>query len=293
MRYTKKTVAVRESTMAYVEVGEGAPIVFLHGNPTSSYLWRDIIPAVADQGRVIAPDLIGMGDSGKLDGTGDERYRFVEHRAYLDALLEELGVVDDVVFVVHDWGSALGFDWARRHPGSVAGIAYMESIVRPFSWDGFGDSAEYFRAWRAETGEELILTQNSFVEGFLPAGIMRTLTEEESAEYRRPFTSPGEERRPTLTWPREVPIDGHPADVHRIVAEYSAFMARTDIPKLFVNAEPGLALVGEDREFARTWKNQTEVTVTGLHCVQEDAPHEIGAALSRWIDTLDRGAQTR
>ncbi|UQA97440.1 haloalkane dehalogenase [Streptomyces halobius] len=285
--YEKKTATVLGTTMAYLDVGEGDPIVFLHGNPTSSYVWRNIIPHVAGRRRAIAPDLIGMGDSAKLPGTGDARYRFVEHRRHLDALLDQLGVAGNVVLVVHDWGSALGFDWARRHPDAVAGIAYMEAIVRPYTWAGFGESGEYFRAWRSAAGEELVLEQNAFVEGFLPAGVLRALSDAELAEYQRPFRTPGEDRRPTLTWPREVPIDGEPADVHAVVEEYSAFLPGTDIPKLFVNAEPGMALTGDEREFARTFKNQTEITVSGLHSVQEDAPDEIGAALSRWLDALD------
>ena len=288
MQYEKQFATVSGRKMAYIEVGEGDPIVFLHGNPSSSYLWRNIIPHVAEQGRVIAPDLIGMGDSEKLPGTGDERYRFIEHRAYLDALLEQLGVEREVVFVVHDWGSALGFDWIRRHPDAVAGVAYMEAIVQPFSWATFGEASDFFRGLRSPAGKEMALKGNAFVEGMLPAGIIRDLTEEEMAEFRRPFANPGEDRRPTLTWPREVAMDGEPADVHRIVEDYAAFMAGTEIPKLFINGEPGLALIDDARAFARAWKNQTEVTVSGLHFLQEDSPDEIGAALSEWIAGLSR-----
>jgi haloalkane dehalogenase len=284
--YEKQFTPVLDTTMAYVDTGEGRPIVFLHGNPTSSYLWRNVIPHVADRGRVIAPDLVGMGDSAKLPGTGDDRYRFVEHRRHLDALLDQLGVREDVVFVLHDWGSALGFDWTRRHPDAVAGLAYMEAIVRPFAWDTFGEATDFFRAWRSPAGEELILEQNVFVEQFLPTGVLRTLTDEERAEYLRPFRQAGEDRRPTLTWPREAAIDGEPADVHGIVEQYARFLSDSPIPKLFVDADPGLALVGEDREFARTWRNQTEVTVAGVHLVQEDSPEQIGTALRRWLDTL-------
>jgi haloalkane dehalogenase len=290
MRYDKKYTDVLGSKMAYVEEGAGAPIVFLHGNPTSSFLWRNVIPHVADRGRAIAPDLIGMGDSAKLPGEGDDRYRFGAHRRHLDQLLETLGVRDDVIFVVHDWGSALGFDWARRHPDAIAGIAYLESIVRPFTWASFGQLADTFRAWRSPEGEKLVLDQNSFVEGMLPNGVIRELTDAEAAEYQRPFERAGEDRRPTLTWPREVPIEGEPSDVDAIVRDYSAFMATSGIPKLFVNGDPGLALAGEEREFARTWPNQTEVTVRGLHFLQEDSPDEIGAALAGWIDGLDRDA---
>jgi haloalkane dehalogenase len=289
MALDKKTARVHEASMAYVEQGEGAPIVFLHGNPTSSYLWRKVLPHVAGLGRAIAPDLIGMGDSSKLPGEGDARYRFVAHRRYLDALLEQLGVRENVVFVVHDWGSALGFDWTRRHPDAVAGIAYMEAIVQPFGWASFGEAESIFRAWRSPAGEELILEQNQFVEQFTPTTVLRDLTDEELDEYRRPFRTPGEDRRPTLTWPREAPIDGEPADVQEIVEEYAAFMAASEIPKLFVNAEPGIALTGDAREFARTWPNQREVTVPGIHLVQEDSPDAIGESLAEWLRQL-RGA---
>ena len=289
MYNNKQYVDVFGSRMADVQMGEGWPIVFLHGNPTSSFLWRNVIPHVVDRGRVVAPDLIGMGDSAKLSGEGDHRYRFVEHRRYLDRLLDLLEVRDRVVLVVHDWGSALGFDWARRHPDAVAGIAYMEAIVRPFTWEALGEAGEFFRALRSPAGEELVMEQNAFIESMIPVEVIRKLSDAEMDEYRRPFRRPGEDRRPTLTWPREVPIDGEPSDVAGIVDEYASFMSETDIPKLFVNADPGLALTGELRDFARTWPNQAEVTVSGLHLVQEDSPDEIGAALARWIDGLGRG----
>ena len=269
--------------MAYVEVGRGAPIVFLHGNPTSSYLWRNVIPHLAEQGRCIAPDLIGMGDSDKLEPSGPERYRFVEHRAFLDELLAALGVAGDVTLVLHDWGSALGFDWARRHPDALRGIAYMEAIVRPVGWAEWPDAArEIFQAFRSPAGEQMILERNLFIEAVLPGSILRRLTDEEMAEYRRPFLTPGESRRPMLTWPRQIPIDGEPAEVVEIVRAYGDWLAASPVPKLFVNAEPGAILIGAQREFCRSWPNQREVTVRGVHFVQEDSADEIGAAIGAW-----------
>lgn len=281
----KSTVTVKGLRMAYAECGQGTPIVFLHGNPTSSYLWRDVIPHVSDLGRCLAPDLIGMGASDKLPESGPGRYRFVEHRAFLDRLLARLLPEDaSIVLVGHDWGSALGFDWARRHPGRVAGIAYMEAIVRPMAWAEFNAEARpVFEAMRSPAGGEMVLDRNLFVERILPGSILRTLTEEEMAEYRRPFLSPGEPRRPTLTWPRELPIDGEPADVVEIVQAYADWLARCDTPKLFVNADPGALLTGPLRDFCRRWPNQSEVTVKGSHFIQEDSAGEIGQALRRWL----------
>ena len=279
----KQYVTVKGRRMAYAEAGEGSPILFLHGNPTSSYLWRNVIPHLADQGHCIAPDLIGMGDSEKLEPSGSDRYRFVEHREYLDGLLEALGVVGDVTLVIHDWGSALGFDWARRHPDAVRGIAYMEAIVAPLRWDDWPEMARgIFQAFRSPAGEGVILEKNVFVENVLPASVMRPLGEDEMAVYRRPFVEAGEARRPTLTWPREIPIDGEPADVEEIVRSYGEWLSASRVPKLFVNAEPGSILVGPQREFCRGWPNQREVTVKGLHFVQEDSPDEIGQAVAEW-----------
>lgn len=270
--------------MAYVQTGSGDPIVFLHGNPTSSYLWRNVIPHLAERGRCIAPDLIGMGDSDKLDDSGPDRYRFVEHRRYLDALLERLGVDTNVTLVIHDWGSALGFDWACRHPKAVRGIAYMEAIVKPMTWDEWPDLAtDIFRAFRSPAGEEMVLSNNVFVETVLPASVMRKLSDEEMAEYRRPFQNAGEDRRPTLTWPREIPIAGEPADVWEIAEAYSHWLGESDVPKLFINAEPGAILTGPMRERCRTWSNQTEVTVPGIHFIQEDSADAIGEAIADWL----------
>lgn len=281
--HPKQKANIAGRTMTYVEMGQGDPIVFLHGNPTSSYLWRNVMPHLADQGRCIAPDLIGMGDSDKLEPSGPERYTFHEHRNFLDAFLETIGVHEKVTLVIHDWGSALGFDWANRHRAAVEGIAYMEAIVRPLTWDEWNPSARrIFEGFRSEKGEEMILEKNLFIEAVLPGSILRKLTPEEMDVYRRPFREPGEDRRPTLTWPRQIPLDGEPAFVVEAAQSYADWMATTEIPKLFVNAEPGAILIGAQREFCRTWKNQTEITVKGNHFLQEDSPHEIGEAVARW-----------
>jgi haloalkane dehalogenase len=278
-----KHITVLGKRMTYHESGSGDPIVFLHGNPTSSYLWRNIIPHVALLGRCIAPDLIGMGGSDKLDDSEPNRYRFACHRKYLDAALDALGVDQRVTLVLHDWGSALGFDWARRHADRVAGIVYMEAIVRPIGWDEWPElSRPIFEALRSDAGKELILEKNIFIERILPASIMRTLSDEEMANYRAPFANPGNDRQPTLTWPRELPIDGEPADVVEIVAQYAEWLATATVPKLFINAEPGAILVGDPRETCRRWPNQDEVTVPGIHFIQEDSADLIGKAIADW-----------
>jgi len=279
----KRFADVHGKRMAYHDSGEGDPVVFLHGNPTSSYLWRDIVPHVRPHARCIAPDLIGMGDSDKLDDPGPGSYRFVEHRRYLDALLDQLDLGDRVVLVIHDWGSALGFDWARRNPDRIAGIVYMEAMVRPLTWDEFPDPGRsIFQGFRSPAGEEMVIEKNMFVERFLPASVMRELSDEEMAEYRRPFLE-AQHRLPTLTWPREIPIDGEPADVHDIATRFSEWLPTTDFPKLMVDAEPGSLLTGEAREFARTFRNQTEVKVAGIHFLQEDSADEIGEAIVGWL----------
>jgi haloalkane dehalogenase len=283
-RYSKKTIEVLGKQMAYSEVGEGDPILFLHGNPTSSYLWRNIIPHLESRGRCIAPDLIGMGDSEKLESPGPDSYRFVEHREYLDALLEKLDVTRNVTLVIHDWGSALGFDWANRHRDAVKGIAYMESIVAPLTWDEWPKAATaVFQGFRSPKGEQMVLEHNVFVEQVLTTSVIRDLSDEEMAVYRRPFQQAGESRRPTLTWPRQIPIEGEPADVVEIVKAYGEWLANSAIPKLFINAEPGAILRGKAREFCRSWPNTTEVTVKGIHFIQEDSPDEIGQAIASWL----------
>jgi len=281
--YPRRRIAVLDSEMAFVDTGGGAPVVFLHGNPTSSYLWRNVIPPVASRGRCLAPDLIGMGDSGKAPAG---RYRFVDHARYLDAWFDAVGLTREVTLVVHDWGSALGFHWARRHPERVAGLVYMEAIVRPVTWAEWPEPArKIFQTMRSAAGEEVVLGKNVFVERILPASVMRGLDEAAMSVYRRPFLEPGESRRPTLTWPREIPIDGEPSDVVAIVEDYATWLARSPVPKLFVNAEPGSILTGAQRQFCRTWPNQREVSVRGTHFIQEDSPDEIGAAV---VDFLAR-----
>ncbi len=284
----KKYQQVLGIRMAYVESGRGDPIVFLHGNPTSSFLWRDVMAELEGRGRLIAPDLLGMGDSGKLVPSGANSYTFEDHRTYLDALLDVLGVSEDVTLVVHDWGSALGFDWACRHRAAVKGIAYMEAIVQPIaSWDDWPEtSRRFFEGLRGEAGEDLILGKNYFVERVLPGSVLRELTTEEMNEYRRPFAEVGEARRPTLTWPRQIPIEGEPADVHAVVSEYAQWLSTSEVPKLFVNADPGSVLVGRQREFCRSWPNQTEVTVPGIHFIQEDSGPEIGRAIGDWLSGI-------
>ena len=283
-RYPKKSISVRGRRMAYVEVGRGEPIVLLHGNPTSSYLWRNIIPHLEQRGRCIAPDLIGMGDSEKLPDSGPGRYRFVEHREYLDGLLAALDVTAGVTLVVHDWGSALGFDWANRHRQAVRGIAYMEAIVKPLTWDDWPKAVRpVFQGLRSPAGEQMILEQNAFVEQILPGAIVRPLSEAEMAVYRRPFAERGEGRRPTLSWPREIPVEGEPADVVEIVRAYGEWLGTAPVPKLFIDAEPGAILRGRARDFCRTWPQQTEVRVKGIHFVQEDSPEEIGCAIAEWL----------
>ena len=282
--YQRKRIAVLDSEIAYVDTGEGDPVVFLHGNPTSSYLWRNVIAEVESGARCLAPDLIGMGESGKAP---DGSYRFVDHVPYIDAWLDALGLNSNITFVCHDWGSALAFHWAHRHPDRVRGIVYMEAIVGPLTWDNWPEAARrVFQGMRSDAGEGMVLDNNVFVERILPGSVLRDMTDEEMDVYRRPYTEPGESRRPTLTWPREIPIEGEPADVHEIATAYSQWLASSEIPKLFINAEPGAILTGEQREMCRAWPNQQEVTVKGSHFIQEDSPAEIGSAISEWLGSI-------
>jgi haloalkane dehalogenase len=289
--YHKRRLRVLGGEMAYVEVGEGDPIVLLHGNPDSSYGWRNVLPYLQPLGRCIAPDLIGMGDSDKRPDSGPGSYRFVEHRRHLDALLEGLGVRERVTLVVHDWGSALGFDWANRHRDAVRGIAYLEALVRPLTWDDWQEADRgFFQALRSPAGEGMVLEQNLFgVEQLLPGGVLRTLGEEEMTWYRRPFLRPGEDRRPVLTFVRQLPVDGEPADVTEIVSSYADWLRRSRVPKLFLNGEPGAILTESRRDFCRTWPAQREVTVRGLHFLQEDSPDEIGRAIADWLPAIREG----
>lgn len=287
MPTTQHFADVNGKRIAYLEAGRGNPIVLLHGNPTSSYLWRNIIPTLEGCGRVIAPDLIGQGDSEKLPaGNGADRYSFEVAFEYLDGLLREIGANNNVTLVIHDWGSGLGFHWARLNPESVKGIAYMEAIVMPMSWDDWPESARgIFQGFRSPKGEGLVLERNMFVEAVLPSSVIRELADDEMNAYRAPFDTP-DNRQPTLNWPRQIPIEGEPEHMVELVEAYGEFMASSDIPKLFINADPGSILVGKQREFCRSWPNQLEVTVKGLHFLQEDSPQEIGQAVAAWHANL-------
>jgi haloalkane dehalogenase len=280
----KKFAEVNGRRMAYIDAGAGEAIVFQHGNPTSSYLWRNVMRHCEGLGRLVACDLIGMGDSEKLTPSGPDRYGYAEQREYLWALWDKLALGSRIVLVLHDWGSALGFEWARRHPERVAGIVYMEALVTPLTWADWPENARrVFQSFRSDAGEEMVLEKNAFVERVLPGSILRKLTEAEMAEYRRPFAQAGEGRRPTLSWPRQIPIEGEPADVVAVVEDYARWLSASEVPKLFVNAEPGSILVGRQREVCRRWPNQAEVTVRGLHFVQEDSPDEIGRAVAEFV----------
>ena len=286
-RYERKFVNVNGKQMAYVEEGIGDAIVFQHGNPTSSYLWRNIMPHCEGLGRMIACDLIGMGESAKLDNSGPGRYAYAEHRDYLFALWDQIDLGENVIFVVHDWGSALGFDWSNQNRDRVQGIAYMEAVVQTLTWSDFPDlGRKVFQGFRSEAGESMVLGKNMFVERVLPGAVIRDMTEAEMDIYRKPYLAEGEDRRPTLTWPRQIPIEGEPENVCQIVDDYGAWLTESDLPKLFINAEPGSILTGKQREFCRSWPNQTEVTVNGIHFVQEDSPDEIGQAVAKFVKDI-------
>lgn len=285
-RYSRRRAKILDTEMAYVDTGTGDAVVFLHGNPTSSYLWRNVIPHVESVGRCLAPDLVGMGESGPAPGGS---YRFVDHARYLDAWFDALNLRNRVTVVGHDWGSALGFHWARRFPERMRALAYMEAIVRPITWEEWPEAARgIFQAMRSPAGEDLVLQRNVFVERILPASVLRGLTAEEMAVYRKPYLEPGDSRRPTLTWPRQIPLGGEPAEVVAIVDDYARWLSGSPLPKLFVNAEPGSILVGAQREFCRRWPNQREVAVKGSHFIQEDSPAEIGHAIAGFLRDLPR-----
>ncbi len=283
----KRSVKVDGLRLTYAEMGQGRPLVFQHGNPTSSYLWRNIMPQLQDLGRCVAIDLIGMGDSDKLPDSGPERYTLADHQHYFAGALAALGIERDIVFVIHDWGTALGFDWTRQHPDAVAGVCHMEGIVKRLSWDEWPPAAvDIFRTFRSPAGEDVVLQKNVFVENVLPASILRKLSADEMEAYRAPFREPGEGRRPTLTWPRQIPLGDTPADVCALVDAYGAFMQDSPIPKLFISAEPGMIMNGAPGDVARSWRNSSEVRVKGLHFIQEDSPDEIAAAIRHWLETL-------
>ena len=283
----KKKIVINNKTMSYIDEGEGDAIVFQHGNPTSSYLWRNVMPHLEGQGRLIACDLIGMGDSEKLTNSGPNSYSYFEHREFLFELLEKLNLGKNVIFVIHDWGSVLGFDWCYQNQDRVQGVAYMEGIVRPVSWDEWPEkSARIFQGFRSDAGESMVLEKNIFIEKVLPSSIMRELGDAEMSEYRRPFLNSGEDRRPTLSWPRQIPIQGEPKEVVEVVQNYSEWLVSSGLAKLFINADPGAILIGKQREFCRSWPNQEEVTVKGTHFIQEDSPDEIGKAISSFVSQL-------
>jgi haloalkane dehalogenase len=293
-QFDKRRIAVGGQNMAVVDLGIGDPIVFLHGNPTSSYLWRNVIPHVQHLGRCIAPDLIGMGDSDKLPSSGRDSYTLAEHQRFLDELLSLMRLEGGVVLVLHDWGAALGFDWARRHADQVTGIVYMEAPVRPMTWAEFPESLQsIFQALRSDAGESMVLQHNFFVEQVLPAGVLRQLSDNEMAAYRRPYSNPGEDRRPTLTWPRQVPLDGEPVETARHVQAYADWLCTSQVPKLFLNGEPGAVLTGVNRDFCRRWPNQREVSVAGAHFLQEDSPDVVGASISEWLQGIRLPTQAR
>ena len=287
MKYTKKYKEIKNSKMAFIDEGSGDTFLFLHGNPTSSFLWRNIAPHVEDIGRIVIPDLIGMGDSDKLEGVDNPGYKYHGQYSYLTALMDELDLGNNIHLIIHDWGSAMGFQFARENKDRIKSITYMEAIVMPLTWDQWPDPAtKIFGLFRSEAGEELVLEKNFFVERILLADSSTGYTEEEKSEYIRPFINPGEDRRPTLTWPRQIPLDGEPSEVVEEVRLNAEFHKESDIPKLFINADPGSILIGDQREFARSWKNQTEITVKGNHFIQEDSSEEIGAALRNFVESL-------
>ena len=283
--HPRKSVLIDGVRMQYVETGQEhkPPVVFLHGNPTSSYLWRNIISHISNSWRCLAPDLVGMGDS---ERPPNGEFTFADHAHYLDRWFDALNI-ENAVLVVHDWGSALGFNWAQRNPDKISGLVYMEALVQPLTWKDWPENAKgVFQGMRSEAGEEMVLQKNIFVERILPASVIRKLTDQEMSIYRKPFLDPGESRRPTLTWPRQIPVDGEPEDVTAIIQSYGTWLAKSMIPKLFVNADPGSILVGPQREFCRTWPNQTEITVPGLHFMQEDSPEEIGSSISTFLSSI-------
>ncbi len=287
MPYEKKFIDVESKKIAYIDEGHGDPIVLIHGNPTSSFLWRNIVPELLNSGRVIVPDLIGQGDSEKLPvSDGSDRYSLEVAYKYVDGLLQNIGADKNVTLVIHDWGSGIGFLWAMRNPNAVKGVAYMEAIVKPMSWDDWPEGGVgIFKGFRSEKGEDLILNRNMFIEGVLPSSVIRELSENEMNAYRAPHLK-GEDRQPLLNWPRQIPLEGEPKNVVSLVNDYGAFMYSSNIPKLFINADPGSILLGKQREFCRSWPNQKEVTVKGIHFIQEDSPVEIGQAVAEWLETI-------
>ena len=280
----KKYKEILGKKMAYLDSGEGQSIVFLHGNPASSFLWRNITPAVEGMGRIVVPDLIGMGDSEKLEGIDNLDYQYHGQYKYLSNLLDSLDLGNEINLIIHDWGSAMGFQYARENSDRIKSITFMEAIVAPLSWDDWPENARnIFQLMRSEAGEELVLEKNIFVERILLNDSAEGFSEEEKAEYIRPFKEAGEDRRPTLTWPRQIPVDGEPQAVIDEVIKNGEFHKDSNIPKLFINADPGSILTGKQREFVRSWNNLKEITVKGNHFIQEHSPKEIGTAIKDFL----------
>lgn len=283
----KRTIEIQGLKMSFVEMGAGEPIVFQHGNPTSSYLWRKIIPKLSQWGRCIAIDLVGMGDSEKIPDANLSSYFFENHKKYWREALNALEINKNIIFILHDWGSALGFDYFADHQDKVDGICHMEAIYDCMSWSDWPvESRKIFQSLRSDSGEEMVLNKNVFVEKILPASIFRDLTAEEMDEYRNPFIEKGLDRLPTLAWPRQLPIGGEPNDVCEIVSRYNKVLSTSAVSKLFINADPGVIVTEDIKEKIRRWHNQTEATVKGLHFIQEDSPDEIASAISSWLKTI-------
>ncbi len=288
MRYDKRSVTVHGKRMAYVDTGgDGDSIVFLHGNITQSYMWRNIIPHVEPLARCIAVDNIGQGDSAKLDDSGPGSYRLREHQRYIDGFLEQVDPGDRVTLMMHDWGVQLGLGWGNRNRHRLKGIAHMQGLMGNLNWDFWNQEVSaVMKRLRTDDGEDLVLNQNLFVEKVLPAMVIRDLPAEVWDEYRRPYRNPGEDRRPSLTWPREIPVEGEPADVLSVIENNNRWLAGSPIPKLYIHVRPETVIKGHVLEHVRSFPHQTEVSVQGLHYVQEDSPHEIGAALADWYRRL-------
>lgn len=288
--YVYRTVDVLDSSMAHIDTGgDGPVVVFLHGNPTTSYLWRNVLPHVEAVARCVAPDLPGFGRSGAMPSGS---YRYPDYIRYLDAWFEAVLPTESVTLVVHDWGAALGFDWARRHPDRVDAICYGEAMVQPRRITDLPEAyRERFIYMRSEAGFAEAVSQNYFINSVFANGIIRDLTEPEFDEYARRFTTP-EAIVPTVRFPCEIAFDGEPADNAQIIQAYADWLSASPAPKLFINTTEGHALVGRNVEFCRTWKNQTEVTVVGRHYYQEDSPHEVGRAIAAWLADLGPVRQT-
>ncbi len=281
--YERKRVAVLDSDMSYLDSGVGDPIVFLHGNGTFSYVWRNIIPYAEPFGRCLAPDLMGCGRSGRIPSGS---YRIVDQSKYLNAWFDAMDLGGSINLVLHDWGGPLGFDWACHHRERVKSITYMETLVLPLSWDDWPEiRKDLFRQFRSPMGEDLVLRDNFFIET-IQSRMLRNLTDEEMDTYREPYREPGESRRPTLTFTRECPIGGEPLDVIEMINCCGEWLSTSEMPKLFINAYPGSILTGRQRDYCRTWPNQQERIVQGIHYIQEDSPHQIGEAISDFLKSI-------